>query len=61
MLHWPEERLYYGCHDSQERIFMSVLPTAPQVSFQPLTSSLAYPGFSKQCGQCEQQDIWCNK
>ena len=24
------ERLYYGCHASQERIFMSVLPTAPQ-------------------------------
>ena len=35
---------------------MSVVPTAPQVSFQPPTSSLAYPGFSKQCGQCEQQD-----
>ena len=31
------------------------------ISFQPLTSSLAYPGFSKQCGQCEQQNIWCNK
>ena len=37
------------------------VPTAPQVFFQPLSSHLAYPGFSKQCGQCEQQDNWCHK
>ena len=24
------------------------------ISFQPVSSSLAYPGFNKQCRQCEQ-------
>ena len=49
------ERLCYGCCASQERINMSAVPTAPRVSFQPLSLSLAYPGFGK---QCEQQDNW---
>ena len=39
-----------GCV-SQERINVSVVPMAPWVSFQPLSSCLAYPGFSKQCAQ----------
>ena len=52
------ERLCYGRHASQERINLSAVPTAPRVFFQPLSSSLAYPGFSKQCGQWEQQDNW---
>ena len=38
---------------SQERINVSAVPTAPRVSFHPLSSRLAYPGFSE---QCEQQD-----
>ena len=50
------ERLCYGRHASQERINLSAVPTAPRVFFQPLSSSLAYPGFSKQCKQCERQD-----
>ena len=37
-----------------ERINVSVIPMAPQVSFQPLSLHLAYPKFSKQCGQFEQ-------
>ena len=48
-------RLCYGCCTSQERINMSAVPTAPRVSFQPLSLSLAYPGFGK---QCEQQNNW---
>ena len=36
-----------------ERINVSVIPMAPQVSFQPLSLHLAYPKFSKQCGQFE--------
>ena len=34
---------------------MSAVPTTPHVFFQPLSSSLAYPGFSKQRRQCDQQ------
>ena len=41
---------------SQERINVSAVPMAPRVFFQLLSSHLASPGFSKQCGQCEQQD-----
>ena len=37
---------------------MSAVPTAPRVSFQPLSLSLAYPGFGK---QCEQQNNWCHE
>ena len=37
--------LCYGC--CQERIHMSTVPKAPGVFFQPLSSSLAYPGFSE--------------
>ena len=49
-----------SCCASQERInvVLSVVPTALHVFFQPLRSHLAYPGFNKQCGQCEQQDCW---
>ena len=47
----PGERLYYGCHASQEKINVSQVPMAPQVFFQPLSSCLAYPGFSEQCEQ----------
>ena len=28
---------------------MSAVPTAPQIFFQTLSLSLAYPGFSEQC------------
>ena len=52
------ERLCYGCHASQERINMSAVPTVPQVFLQPLSSWLAYSGFSRQWKQCEQQDNW---
>ena len=34
---------------------VSAFPMAPWVFFQPLSSSLAYPGLNK---QCEQQDNW---
>ena len=36
-----------SCCANQERINVSAVPMAPQVSFQPLSSSLAYPGFKK--------------
>ena len=55
LLHQPGERLCFGCCASQERINVSALPIAPRVSFQPLSSCLAYPGFSK---RCEQQYNW---
>ena len=54
LLHQPGERLCYGCRVSQERINVSAVPMAPQVSFQPLSWRLAYPEFSKQCGQYKQ-------
>ena len=47
-------RLSYGC--CQKRINVSVVPTAPRVSLQPLSWHLAYPGFNEQSEQCEQQD-----
>ena len=56
---WCCVRLCYGCCVSQERINVSAVPTAPQVSFQPLTSHLACSGFSKQSRKCEQWDNWC--
>ena len=37
LLHQPGERLCYDCHASQQRINVSVVPTAPCVFFQPLT------------------------
>ena len=40
-----------GCHASQERINAPVVPTAPHIFFQPLSSRLAYHRFSKQCTQ----------
>ena len=42
----PGKRLCYGCCASQEKIKVPVFPMAPRVFFQPLSSSLAYPGFS---------------
>ena len=56
-----QERSCYCCCASQERINMSAVPTAPCVFFQPFSLHLAYPGFSKQCKQYEQQDSWCHK
>ena len=55
----PREESYrvcrYGCCVSQERINVSAIPKAPGVFLQPLSSRFAYPGFSKQCRQREQQ------
>ena len=51
LLGQPGERLCYGCLANQERINMSAVPTAPWISFYLLSSHLAYPGFSEQCGQ----------
>ena len=48
----PEKKLCYGCHASQEWINHWIF-------FQPLSSHLAYPGFSEQRRQCEQWDNWC--
>ena len=42
-----------------ERINVSAFPMAPRIFFWPLSSPLAYPAFSEQCGQCEQQYNWC--
>ena len=37
----------YGCCTSQKRINASVVPMAPSIFFRPLSSHLAYHGFSK--------------
>ena len=52
----PGQSLCYGCCLSQARINVSANLMAPCIFFQPLNSSLAYPGFSKPYEQCEQQD-----
>ena len=52
---------YYWCCASQRKINISAVSMAPQVFFQPLSSLLAYAGFSKHCRQCEQQDNWCHE
>ena len=52
------ERLPYGRHAGQERTDTSAVPTASNVFFQPLNSSLADPEFSK---QYEKQDSWHHK
>ena len=36
----------YGCRASQERINISAVPMAPQVSFQTLNSCFTYLGFN---------------
>ena len=57
----PGERLCYSCRASQERVIVSAVPMRPWVFFQPLSSRLAYLGFSEQCKQCEQWDRWYRK
>ena len=52
LLHW--HRLLR----QPEGINMSAAPMASRVSFRPLSSCLAYPGFSKQCQRYEQQVNW---
>lgn len=58
VLHKLGEKLFYGCCASQETVNLSAVTRAPWVSFQALSLCLASPGFSEQCGQCEQQDSW---
>ena len=41
----------FGCSVNQERMNVSAVPVAPWVSFEPLSSCLAYSGFSEQWGQ----------
>ena len=50
-----------GCCISQEKINMSTFPMALQISFQPFSLHLAYPGLGEQCRCCEQQDNWCHE
>ena len=52
---------FCGCFASQKRINVSAVPMTPPVFFQPLSSRLAYPGFTKYCEQCEKQDNWRHK
>ena len=47
LLRQPGERLCHGCRPSQERISVSAVCRVPQVSFQPLSSHLAYPRSSE--------------
>ena len=58
LLHQRGDRQCYGSLASQERMEVSAVPMAPPVFFQPLSPCLDYPGLSKQCAQCEQQDSW---
>ena len=48
LLRQPGKRLCYGRPASLERINVSAVPMASSVFFQPLSLSLAFPGFSKQ-------------
>ena len=41
----------YRCCASRKRRNVSAVPAAPRAFFQPLSSRLACPGFSEQCGQ----------
>ena len=52
---------FCGCCASQKRINVSAVPMTPPVFFQPLSSLLAYSGFTKYCGKCEKQDNWRHK
>ena len=61
LLRQPGERLCDGCLAGQGRRHVPALPRAPRVSSQPLSSRLACPGFSEQCGHCEQWDNWYPK
>ena len=58
LLYQPEKRLCYGRPASQEKKNVSAVPMAPLIFFQPLSLSLAFPGFIKQWKECEQQDNW---
>ena len=53
-----------GCRVSQERINVPAVPMDPRIFFQPLSSHLAYHGFSERCKQwdswCHEQDQQCN-
>lgn len=49
LLHQAGDSLCYGCRAGQETVNVSAAPEAPQVSFQPLSSGLAYHRFGEQC------------
>ena len=53
--------LWHGWASRERRGNYVCSLTAPRTFFQPLSLSLAYPGFSEQCKQCEQQDNWCHE
>ena len=46
------------CGRCQERTNVPAVPTAPLISFHPLSSRLAYPRFSEQCKEYKQRDNW---
>ena len=58
LLSQPGERLWYGYRARQARINLSAVPWLLE-SPSSLSCPLAYPGFSKQCKQCEQRDNQC--
>lgn len=47
------------CQPAESKL--SAVPTALHISFQPLRSCLAYPGFNEQRAQCYQRDSWHHK
>lgn len=51
------ERLCYGCCSSQ-RINVSALLMAPQISFQPCSFCLAYPGLQQTVQTVWTEDNW---
>ena len=46
--------------DRREETHLQIRPL-PEFASSLLACTLPYPGFSKQCRQCEQQDNWCHE
>lgn len=54
-----ETVLWLPCHPGEnEHVCSSCCSLSLLAASRPVP---AYPGFSKQCTQCEQQDSWCHK
>ena len=51
----------YGCCARQQRVNVSAAPRALRIFSHPFSLHPAYPGFSEQWGQCEQQEGQCEQ
>lgn len=60
LLRQPGKRLCCGCHAHQERINISAVPVAPQVSFQSLSLSLANLDSMNSADSVNSKTVGCN-